>query len=62
MTDRLIISKKQKGDDGYRVFSIRIKVATATALDNISLVTGYSRNELINLLLEYGIQHYEIEE
>lgn len=62
--DELIISKKQrlKGDDGYKVFSIRIKEETMTVLDGIATRTDRSRNEIINILLEYGIGHCKIQE
>lgn len=36
------------------------KETTVAELDNLAKVTGRSRNELINLLLEYGIQNSEI--
>ena len=58
----VIPKKKLKGDDGYKVFSIRIKDETAARLDEISEVTSRSRNELINILLEFGIANCEIEE
>ena len=58
MDEKLIISKK--GEDGHKVFSVRIKDETIKALDEISSKTGRSRNELINIFLEYGINHSEI--
>ncbi|MBQ9773858.1 MAG: ribbon-helix-helix protein, CopG family [Clostridia bacterium] len=60
---KLIVSKKPlKGEDGYKVFSIRIKDETVEALDRISSETNRSRNELINLFLEFAIQNCEITE
>ena len=57
-----IIKKKiLKGEDGYRTFSIRIKDGTVRSLDCIANKTKRSRNELINLFLEYAIQHVEIQ-
>ena len=59
--DLLIIPKKKlKGDDGYKVFSIRIKDETVNALDDISQQTNRSRNELINILLDYAIRNCKI--
>ena len=56
--DLLIIPKKKlKGDDGYKVFSIRIKDETVKALDDISQQSNRSRNELINILLDYAIHN-----
>ncbi len=46
--ENLVIKpKKAKGDDGYKVFSIRIKEKIVTQIDDISARTGHSRNELI---------------
>ncbi len=59
--DLLIIPKKKlKGDDGYKVFSIRIKDETVKALDDISQQSNRSRNELINILLDYAIHNCKI--
>lgn len=61
MKKKLIITKKGlKGEDGHKVFSIRIKDETVEALDKISAETNRSRNELINIFIEYGINNVEI--
>lgn len=61
--DRLIISRKRpKGEDGYKVFSVRLKEETVGRLDEIASQTGHSRNELIGILLEYAMNHCELEE
>lgn len=64
MDKKLQIKKKSnlKGDDGYKVFSVRIKDETVKRLDEISAETNRSRNELINLMLEFGIMNCVIEE
>ncbi len=63
MDEELVIKRKpMKGDDGYKVFSVRIKEETVEALDKISSQTNRSRNELVNLFLEYAIQHCKIAE
>ena len=51
---------KLKGEDGHKIFSVRMKEETADALDKIAKESNCSRNELINLFLEYGIGNYEI--
>jgi len=51
-----------KGDDGYRTFSIRIKESTVEQLDEIAERSNRSRNGLINLILEFAVTNYEIEE
>ena len=61
MKEKLIISKKSlKGEDGYKTFSIRIKDDTVARLDTLSKESNRSRNELINLLLDYAIENCEI--
>lgn len=58
MEDKLVIKKKRlSGEDGYKVFSIRIKEETVNNLDRLSKETNRSRNELINTLLDFAIQH-----
>ena len=60
MREKLTITKKNlKGEDGYKTFSIRIKEKTAANLDLLSKQTNRSRNELINLLLDYAIENSE---
>lgn len=58
MEDKLIISKKNlKGEDGYKTFSVRIKDETVEKLNKLSEETNRSRNELINILLDYAIDN-----
>lgn len=52
---------KKRGEDGSRVISVRIKEDTLAQLDKIAAESNYSRNELINVILSYGIEHIVIE-
>ena len=52
---------KRRGDDGHRVISVRLKEETVSALDRIAGENNYSRNELINIMLEYGAKNIQIE-
>ena len=52
---------KKRGEDGNRVISVRIKEDILTDLDRIAAESNYSRNELINIILSYGIEHIVIE-
>lgn len=62
MKEKLIINKKSlKGEDGYKTFSIRIKEETVANLDKLSNETNRSRNELINILLDYAIENSEVQ-
>jgi len=61
MDDKLIINKKNlKGEDGYKTFSVRIKEDTVIKLNNLSKETNRSRNELINILLDYAIDNSKV--
>lgn len=61
MKEKLIINKKPlKGEDGYKTFSIRIRDKTVNDLDALSKKTNRSRNELINILLDYDIENCEV--
>ena len=62
-SDNLVITpKRPKGEDGYKVFSIRIKDEIVNKLDSVSVKTGRSRNEIIGLFLEYAADRCKIEE
>jgi len=61
MKKKLIINKKAlKGEDGYKTFSIRIKDETVSNLEKLASQTNRSRNELINILLDYAIANSEV--
>ena len=57
---KLIITKKLKGEDGHKTFSIRLKDETVARLDDIAQKTNRSRNDLINVLLDYAMDYCEI--
>ena len=61
MRDKILIRKKDlQGEDGYKVFSVRIKEETADQLNKIAADANRSRNEIVNILLDYGISNCEI--
>ena len=64
MAEEIRIRKKtaRKGDDGYKIVSVRMKDELIASLDDISAQTNRSRNEIINLLLESAIHIVKIEE
>lgn len=58
MNEKLVINKKNlKGEDGYKTFSVRLKDEIVNKLNNLSEQTNRSRNELINILLDYAIDN-----
>ena len=52
---------KRRGEDGNRVITVRIAEDILSQLDELSKETNRSRNELINIILRYGINNIEIE-
>lgn len=61
MDKKLVIKKRElRGDDGYKIFSIRIKEETSKKLDALSQETNRSLNELINIMLDWSIDNIEI--
>ncbi|MBQ4152762.1 MAG: ribbon-helix-helix protein, CopG family [Oscillospiraceae bacterium] len=61
MGEKLIIDiKPLRGEDGHKIFSVRIKNDTIIALDELAKNTNRSRNELINILLDFAINNCEV--
>ena len=52
---------KKRGDDGYRVISIRIREDILEKIDHLANESNYSRNELMNLILSYGVDKIIVE-
>ena len=64
MENEIKIKKKaaRRGDDGYKVVSVRMKEEMLERLDELSSQTNRSRNELINLLLDAAMKIVKVEE
>ena len=64
MEKEIKITKKaaRRGDDGYKVVSVRMKEEMIGRLDALAAETNRSRNELINLLLYAAIELVRVEE
>ena len=62
--DLVIKSKKSKlkGEDDYRVISVRIKKSLIEELDGIAERSGRSRNELIGTFLDYATRKCIVED
>ena len=54
------IKINKKGEDGYKVISVRIKEGTLNKIDELSKESNRSRNELINIILENSVDDVEI--
>lgn len=64
MAKEITIKKKQnrKGDDGYKIVSVRMKEEMIEQLETLSSQTNRSRNELINMLLESALELVKVED
>jgi len=64
MANEIKIKRKvqRKGDDGYKIVSVRMKDELIERLDALSANTNRSRNELINLLLNAAMEIVKVEE
>lgn len=56
----LIRTRKFKSNDDYKTFSVRLKTDLVDELDKVTKESGYSRNEIISLIIDYGLKNYEI--
>lgn len=52
---------RRRGEDGNKIITVRIKEDILTQLDKIAAESNHSRNELINIILRYGIDNLQIE-
>ena len=64
MAQEIRITKKppRRGDDGYKVVSVRMREEMLEQVDGLSEKTNRSRNELINMLLESALHIVKVEE
>ncbi len=64
MAEEIRIKKKlpNKGDDGHKIVSVRMKDELLAQLEALSAKTNRSRNELINLLLEAALDIVKVED
>ena len=54
-----VIRINVKGEDGYRIISVRIKEGLLQKIDNMSARSNRTRNELINIILEQSVDSIE---
>lgn len=52
---------RRRGEDGNKVITVRIQEETLSEIDRIAKETNYSRNELINIILKFGVKNIVIE-
>ena len=51
----------RRGEDGHKVVSVRMKDETIAQLDELSVKTNRSRNELINILLTEALANVTVD-
>lgn len=63
MDKKLVISKKPKlkGEDGHKVFSVRLRDDIVERLEKIVITTNRTRNDLINTMLDFALDNSEVE-
>ncbi len=61
-TEIKIRKKCVKGEDGYKIVSVRMRESLVDRLDQLSEQTNRSRNDLIDLLLNSAIDIVRIED
>ena len=59
MNTKLIITKKRR-EDGHKILSIRVWEDIIDRLDVLADETGRSRNELVDLLLDFAIENSKV--
>ena len=61
-TIKITKKKGKRGEDGYKIISVRMPEELVGKLELLSEETNRSRNELINLLLEKSLEIVKIED
>lgn len=54
------IAIKKKGEDGYKLISVRIEESTLKKIDQLVIESNNSRNQIINILLKDAVDRVEI--
>lgn len=57
-----LIIKKRRGEDGNKLITLRIHEELLIEIDKIANEANYSRNELINIILEHGVKNLIVEQ
>lgn len=60
--EKNVIRLSKRGDDGFKVISVRLREGVLEQIDQAAGRANRSRNEVINIILEHGVTLLEIEE
>ena len=55
-----VIRINKKGEDGYKIISVRIKEGRLQKIDDLSSRSNRARKEIINIILESAVDTVEI--
>lgn len=50
----------RRGEDGYKVITIRVEANTLKELDKLAFEANCSRNKLVNIMLDYGVHNITV--
>ncbi len=58
----IVLTKKdeKRGEDKTRVVSLRMREELVQQLDELSRQSNRSRNDIVNYLVQYGVDHLKI--
>lgn len=62
MDKLILLPKRPKGEDGYKVFSVRLPDDLVEKINCLTAKTNYSRNELIAKLLTFAVDRCDVKE
>jgi len=57
-----VIKVTKRGEDGSSNLTIRLRNDILNELNSIAIKTNRSRNELVNLFLEFAVKNWELDE
>ena len=60
--DNKTIKVSKKGDDGHTNITFRLRNSILRELDDIAAKTNRSRNEIVNMFLDFAVKNWELEE
>ncbi|ACT33585.1 CopG family transcriptional regulator [Clostridium botulinum] len=60
--ETFVLKKKEDEKSGKKAFNVYISEEKLRELDKMSKKSRYSRNELVNLMFDYCLEHWKVED
>ncbi|OOB76468.1 hypothetical protein AXF41_12100 [Clostridium haemolyticum] len=60
--ETFVLKKKEDEKAGKKAFNVYISEEKLRELDKMSKKSRYSRNELVNLMFDYCLEHWKVED